>query len=48
MCTYITKLVTNHAPIDKYRFRFFPEELFAYLYGDYPIEMRRHILFKYT
>ena len=48
MYACITRLVTNHAPIDKYRLKFFPKEPFVCLYRDYPIKMRRHILFGYT
>jgi len=45
MCVHITRLITNHAPIGEYRLMFFPKELFVCMCGDYPIEMRRHILF---
>ena len=48
MCTCITRLITNHASIDKYRLRFFSKESFACACGDYSIEMRRYILFDYT
>jgi len=46
LCAHITRLIINHAPIGKYRLRFFPKESIACLCGNYPIEMRRHILFK--
>ena len=36
--------ITNHAPIGKYRLRFFPREEFKCPCGSYPIETRRHIL----
>ena len=39
--------ITNHAPIGKYRLRFFPREEFKCLYGSYPIESRCYILYKY-
>jgi len=42
----VTKLVMNHAPISEYRLRFFSKEPIAYSCGNYPIEIRRHILFK--
>ena len=45
MCAYMTRLIMNHASIDEYRLRFFPKEHFTCMYGDYPIETRRHILF---
>ena len=38
----------NHAPIEKYRLRFFPKEFFACLCRDYCIKIRRYILFEYT
>jgi len=38
------RAITNHAPIEKYRLRFFPNEEFKCLYRNYPIESRRHIL----
>ena len=43
------RLITNYTPIGKYRLRFFSKELFACIYGDYSIEIRRHIiLFNYV
>ena len=44
LCIYITRAIMNHAPISEYRLRFFPNEFFACLYGEYPIETRNHIL----
>ena len=44
LCIYITRAITNHASISEYYFRFFPEESFACLCSDYPIETRNHIL----
>ena len=38
LCTHITRLITNHTPIGKYRLRFFPNKLFAYLYSNSPIK----------
>ena len=32
ICTCITRLITNHAFIDKYSLRFFSKESFTYLY----------------
>ena len=45
MCVYMTRLIINHASIDKYRLRFFPKESFTCMWGYCPIETRRHILF---
>jgi len=36
--------ITNHAPISKYRLRFFSKEKFKCPCGSYPIETRCHIL----
>ena len=44
LCTCATRAITNHAPIGEYQLRFFPNEDFKYLYDNYPIESRRHIL----
>lgn len=46
ICVYIMRLITNHTPIGKYRLRFFTKESISCLYKNYPIEMRRYILFK--
>ena len=35
----------NNASIGKYRLRFFLKKPFTYIYEDYSIEMRKHILF---
>ena len=35
----------SHISISEYRLRFFSKESFIFMCGDYPIEMRRHILF---
>ena len=37
---YTTRAITNHAPIGKYRLRFFPREEFKCLCGLYPIKSR--------
>ena len=47
LCVYATRAITNHAPIGEYRLRFFPNEEFKCLYGVYPIESRRYILYEY-
>ena len=38
--TRATRAITNHAPIGKYRLKFFPWEDFSCLCGTYPIETR--------
>ena len=48
MCTCITRLITNHTSIGKYWLRFFPKEFFTCMCKEYPIEIRRHILFNCT
>jgi len=47
LCTHATRAITNHAPIGEYRLRFFPNEEFKCLYGNYLIESRRYILYDY-
>jgi len=44
LCVCITRLITNYASIGKYKLRFFPNNLFAYLCGNSPIETRIHIV----
>ena len=44
LCACATRVITNHAPIDKYWLRFFPKEEFKCFCGNFPIESRRHIL----
>jgi len=44
LCAHATRAITNHAPIDEYWLRFFPNKDFKYPCNDYPIESRRHIL----
>lgn len=43
----VTRMITNHASIGKYRLRFFPWENFSCLCGNYPIESRHYILYEY-
>ena len=40
LCTYTMRAITNHAPIGKYRLRFFLREEFRCSYGHYLIESR--------
>ena len=44
LCAHMMRAITNHAPIEEYRLRFFPYKDFKCPYNNYPIEMRRHIL----
>ena len=46
ICVQITRSITNHAPIDEYRLRFFLQESIACPYRNYLIKTKRHILFK--
>jgi len=46
LCATAMKAIVNYAPISEYCLRFFPQENFAYSYGLYPIESRRHILYE--
>ena len=48
LCACAMRAITNHAPIGEYQLRFFPNEEFKCLCGNYPIESRRHILHKCT
>jgi len=45
LCAWATRAITNHALIREYCLRFFPNKDFSCLYGDFPIESRRHVLF---
>ena len=45
LCTRATRAVTNHALIGEYYLRFFPNEDFSCLCGNFPIESRRHVLY---
>ena len=44
LCAHTMKAITNYAPIGKYQLRLFPNEEFKYLYENYPIKLKRHIL----
>jgi len=48
LCVHMTRAITNHAPIRKYRLRFFPREEFKCLCSVYSIKSRRHILHDYS
>jgi len=45
LCAQATRAITNHAPIGEYRLRFFPNSEFSCPCNEYPIELRRHILY---
>ena len=45
LCTCITRLITNHAPIGEYRLRFFPNKPLTCPCGNFPIETRAHGFF---
>ncbi len=42
----VIRAIINHASIGEYRLRFFPRKNFSCPYSMYPIETRRHILYK--
>jgi len=44
MCAHITRLITNHTPIGKYRKRFFPNEPTACSCSCVPLKTRDHII----
>jgi len=44
LCVRATRVIVNHAPIGKYRLRFFPWKDFSCPCGSYPSESRHHIL----
>jgi len=44
LCACALHAITNHAPIGKYRLRFFLREKFKYLCRSYPIKSRCYIL----
>ena len=46
LCVRATRAIVNHALIDEYCLRFFPQEEFKCLYGLYSIKSRCHILYK--
>jgi len=45
LCARATRAIVNHTPIGEYNLSFFPKEDFKCPCGEYPIEMRWHILF---
>ena len=47
LCACAMRAITNHAPIGEYRLRFFPNEEFKCLCGNYSIKSR-HILHNCT
>ena len=47
LCAHATRAITNHAPTGKYRLRFFSKKEFKCPCGQYPIELRCHILHEY-
>jgi len=46
LCAQASKAIINYAPIGEYWLRFFSREEFSCPYGNYPIKIRRHILYK--
>jgi len=40
LCARASRAIINHASIGEYHLRFFPQEEFKCLCGQYPIEMR--------
>ena len=44
VCTRATRAITNHAPIEEYHLRFFPNKDFKCPCRNYSIESRRYIL----
>ena len=45
LCTRAIRAITNHALIEEYHLRFFPNEDFSCPCGNFPIELRRHVLY---
>ena len=45
LCAHAVRAITNHAPIGEYRLQFFPNIDFTCPYNNYPIKLRRHILY---
>ena len=45
LCAQATRAIINHALIEEYCLRFFPNKDFSCLCGNFPIESRRHILY---
>jgi len=48
LCAHTTRAIINHALIGEYQLRFFPNEEFKCLCGNFLIESRRHILHECT
>ena len=46
LCAQATRAITNHAPIGKYRLRYFPRKDFKCPCEIYPIKSKYHILFE--
>ena len=46
LCIYAIRAIMNHAPIGKYRLRFFPKKEFKCSCGLYPIESRYYIFYE--
>jgi len=46
LCACATRAITNHAPIGEYQLRFFPNKDFLCPCNNYPIKLRRHILYE--
>ena len=47
LCTKITRAIVNYTSIGKYWLRFFLQDKFACSCSNYPIKIRRYILYKY-
>jgi len=47
LCVKSSRAIINHVSIGEYHLKFFPYKDFKYPCGNYPIELRRHILHKY-
>jgi len=46
LCTKVTRVIVNHSSIGEYQLIFFLREELTCLYGEYSIEMRRHICYE--
>jgi len=46
LCAQATRAITNHAPIGEYHLRFLPNMDFLCPCNNYPIKLRRHILYE--
>ena len=47
LCAHVIRFITNYALIGEYRLRFFLNESFTCLCGNFPIEIRLCILYEY-